>query len=286
VLTDRNGNFSLTDIRPGRWNVQIGTAQLPRYHRLVEDEFELIIGPGEQAEVTFQVFPIRRPVTMLSVSDVPITIATTTDEPATSVPEETEPEEAERPSPSDRSDAETRLLVVAMQRYSVPDLNAPRLLGLPWGTSPEETAPVLAGRTDELVPGEMARVDGDPDGMPLRTFRTSGIVQLGLEGDVELTFLDPKGDQDELFLVGVTVQILGERNELQPDRLESVFRDLTTLFAGRWKVGEMESSIDGTLEIMRARTGGIDISYVYDSATQTVTLEYRDAWYTAVAIDE
>ncbi|MCK4513893.1 MAG: carboxypeptidase regulatory-like domain-containing protein, partial [Spirochaetaceae bacterium] len=97
VLTDRSGNFSLTDIRPGRWNVRIGNAQLPRYHRLVQDEFEVIIEPGDEVTITFQVFPIRRPVTMLSVSDIPITIAATPDEPTPVPLEEPEPEPERTP---------------------------------------------------------------------------------------------------------------------------------------------------------------------------------------------
>ncbi|MEE8440751.1 MAG: carboxypeptidase-like regulatory domain-containing protein, partial [Spirochaetia bacterium] len=272
VLTDQHGRFTLADIRPGRWRIQVGTNQLPRYHRLVEEEIDVTVEAGEQVTVAFQVFPIHRPVTMLAVSDTLLTIATSTEKPA----EEPPAVEDEPPPPVD-SVTRAVLSRLAERRYVEPLADSPRLLSLPWGSSPETAALLLVDRiSEELEEAEATLVSRT---ITTVTYSSGGRFLLGLSGSVELTFLDLGEAAPQLFLIGVTLKFTGDENLRAINQMESMYREMLALFSSRWKTGEIVGEVMASVESYRTTIGEIDIRYSFDENAGSITVEYRDDWF-------
>jgi len=68
--TDAKGNFSFDDIRPGKWRLKFHSQDLPQYHYLEEDEFEIQLEPGEKREITVRVLPRLRPIQIIEEGEI------------------------------------------------------------------------------------------------------------------------------------------------------------------------------------------------------------------------
>ena len=55
TITDREGRFLFTDLRPGPWRVRVVHAQLPERHYLEREEVEVVVASGERAFIEFEV---------------------------------------------------------------------------------------------------------------------------------------------------------------------------------------------------------------------------------------
>jgi hypothetical protein len=64
-LTDAKGGFSFDDLRPGEWRVKVYDYDLPPYHYLEEEEFQIQLKPGESKEVTVRILPRLRPIQII-----------------------------------------------------------------------------------------------------------------------------------------------------------------------------------------------------------------------------
>jgi hypothetical protein len=287
VISGQDGSFVFTDLRPGQWTATLSTSQIPRFHRLVQEEFTLVVAPGDTAHLTFQVAPMRRPVTLLPTSAAPLEL--TLDPP---VEPDSEPSPIETPAgqraanesmPTVEVDEEdeqqfpprsSRLLVMAVERYAKVDPQSPRLLGLRWGADGPTVAAALSRRPQPLV------LSGESERRPyIAEFRTDGVVLLTLEGSARLTFLDPLSDQSQLFLSAVAVRIDGKRNGLTADQLESTFEELLGLSIARWRPAEVrDEQHDGRRSVL-FDVEDVRINFLLDAHEGVVSVEYVDRWH-------
>ncbi|MDZ4701460.1 MAG: hypothetical protein SH809_17235 [Rhodothermales bacterium] len=60
--TDRRGQFSYTDLRPGRWTLTIEPASLPLNHYIELKKNEYDLAPGANQHVDIKVLPKRKPI--------------------------------------------------------------------------------------------------------------------------------------------------------------------------------------------------------------------------------
>jgi hypothetical protein len=132
----------------------------------------------------------------------------------------------------------------------------------------------MTGRIDPMELG-----DPSEDREGVISLRTSGVVQLGLLGDISLTFLDPNNDSSELALIDTSVQVQARDNVLSPDRLHEFYIDLVDLFVNRWKATDIEVERTETLEIRSANVGGINAEFRIDYDTSTIVVRYWDPWF-------
>jgi hypothetical protein len=69
-LTDPKGVFSFDDLRPGQWRVKVYDYDLPPYHYLEEEEFQIDLKPGEKKEITVRVLPRLRPIQIIEEGEI------------------------------------------------------------------------------------------------------------------------------------------------------------------------------------------------------------------------
>jgi hypothetical protein len=55
-VTDEEGNFAFTDLRPGNWKVRIISSSVPKNHFLEKEFLDLALDPGENKNVVFRIF--------------------------------------------------------------------------------------------------------------------------------------------------------------------------------------------------------------------------------------
>ena len=65
VLTDRKGRVSFHDVRPGHWTLTVHADNLPEYHYLEKDTFEIELAPGEKKEILVRVLPRKRTIRII-----------------------------------------------------------------------------------------------------------------------------------------------------------------------------------------------------------------------------
>lgn len=66
VITDRQGYFEFKELRPGIWTLKIYNNNLPEYHYLEKDTFELELKPGQITKVSVKVLPMKRRIRIIS----------------------------------------------------------------------------------------------------------------------------------------------------------------------------------------------------------------------------
>lgn len=69
-VTDAEGRFAFTDLRPGAWTLEVEDAQLPSFHRLEPGSLALELAAGEHRAADLRVVPVRRPVVMVAGGEV------------------------------------------------------------------------------------------------------------------------------------------------------------------------------------------------------------------------
>lgn len=70
VLTDRKGRFSFDDVRPGKWTLIVHADNLPEYHYLEKDTFEIELAPGEKKEMLIRVLPRKRTIRIIEQGEI------------------------------------------------------------------------------------------------------------------------------------------------------------------------------------------------------------------------
>ncbi|MEX2115903.1 MAG: SPOR domain-containing protein [Bacteroidota bacterium] len=73
-VTDNRGQVVFTDLRPGVWTIR-PTGELPPFHFLEQEVFEIRAGAGKHQEVRFKILPRRRTVRILQEAEVPPAIS-------------------------------------------------------------------------------------------------------------------------------------------------------------------------------------------------------------------
>jgi len=66
TVTDRQGRFEFEELRPGRWILKIYSDNLPEYHYLEKDTFELELKPGQRTEISAKVLPKKRHIRIIA----------------------------------------------------------------------------------------------------------------------------------------------------------------------------------------------------------------------------
>jgi protocatechuate 3,4-dioxygenase beta subunit len=65
TITDREGRFLFTDLRPGPWRVRVVHAQLPERHYVEREEVEVAVVSGQRASVEFEVRERQRTIDVI-----------------------------------------------------------------------------------------------------------------------------------------------------------------------------------------------------------------------------
>jgi len=70
--TDEDGRFAFEGLRPGKVTVSVLTDTLPELHVFEKESFEIDLAPGSRHQVEFKVFPVVRPVQIITSGEVTI----------------------------------------------------------------------------------------------------------------------------------------------------------------------------------------------------------------------
>jgi hypothetical protein len=68
-LTDRQGEFSFEDLRPGKWKLVVDDSNLPVHNQLEFNELEFDLKPGDFEMELIRVLPKRRRIQFLDRND-------------------------------------------------------------------------------------------------------------------------------------------------------------------------------------------------------------------------
>ena len=66
TVTDNQGRFEFEELRPGKWTLKINSENLPEYHYLEKDTFELELKPGQRVEISAKVLPKKRRIQIIA----------------------------------------------------------------------------------------------------------------------------------------------------------------------------------------------------------------------------
>ena len=64
-LTNQKGKFYFEEMRPGTWTLKVHDRDLPAYHYLEEEQFQIDLKPGEQRDIVARVLPRLRPIQII-----------------------------------------------------------------------------------------------------------------------------------------------------------------------------------------------------------------------------
>jgi hypothetical protein len=70
LVTDKDGEFSLGDLRPGMWNVKVYDYNLPAFHYLDQPEFSIELKPGGEVSLPINVLPRLRQIQMIEMATI------------------------------------------------------------------------------------------------------------------------------------------------------------------------------------------------------------------------
>lgn len=70
VLTDRKGRFRFDNVRPGQWTLTVSADNLPEYHYLERDVFEVELTPGEEKEMMIRALPRKRTIQIIEQNEI------------------------------------------------------------------------------------------------------------------------------------------------------------------------------------------------------------------------
>lgn len=66
TVTDKQGQFYFAELRPGQWMLKIYSDNLPQYHYLEKDTFQLELKPGQETEISARVLPKKRRIRIIT----------------------------------------------------------------------------------------------------------------------------------------------------------------------------------------------------------------------------
>jgi uncharacterized protein (DUF2141 family) len=73
-VTDRDGEASFDNLRPGKWTLRVYENNVPEYHAIETPETEIEVEPGQSREALVRILPKRRPVRFIDEGKIaPIT---------------------------------------------------------------------------------------------------------------------------------------------------------------------------------------------------------------------
>ena len=73
-VTDKKGQFLFEDLRPGNWTLTVYENNLPEYHYLEQDTFDLHLKPGSEGELLVKVLPQMRSINIIDAGELSIEI--------------------------------------------------------------------------------------------------------------------------------------------------------------------------------------------------------------------
>lgn len=71
-VTDGQGRFLFEGLRPGLYVLRVHDDDLPEFHALEQDTFEIDLKPGEKEEIAIRAVPVSRPVQIIDRGEVKI----------------------------------------------------------------------------------------------------------------------------------------------------------------------------------------------------------------------
>lgn len=74
-VTDRDGEVSFENLRPGKWTLRVYENNVPEHHAIETPEIEIDVGPGQSHEALVRILPKRRPIRLIDEGNIsPVTI--------------------------------------------------------------------------------------------------------------------------------------------------------------------------------------------------------------------
>jgi len=64
-ISDNKGRFTFSDLRPGRWVMEIVGGTIPEYHFVEQQSLKVELLPGSKREVAFDILPRRRSIRII-----------------------------------------------------------------------------------------------------------------------------------------------------------------------------------------------------------------------------
>jgi hypothetical protein len=69
-VTDDKGRFSFYDLRPGIWAVKVAADNLPAYHYVEKESYQVELKGGEEQVIDIQVLPRVRKIQMIDEGQI------------------------------------------------------------------------------------------------------------------------------------------------------------------------------------------------------------------------
>ena len=286
IFTNSSGLFKFPDLRPGTWKLSLEEASLAPNQYFKKETFILEVEPGAKKFVDIPVYPIKTVLSSIKQGGTlvlsggskpdgkPIAVAKTDMGVGFELPQL---------SP-DNFDSFSK----TMERLDF-NLNTgmPKLLGLNWAISPEETkAALFVKETDsdnfklisDMDTGEGLSSESDyfsrSADKGIITYMSQGINLYNMPGKNIYSYYNPVGDINNLYLIGVNILL-----ESEGDNMNIMFKEILNLFFTKWRIslsGKARDEIfnQGFYEAkikdivvryeLRAHEGEIAISYFND----------------------
>ena len=64
-VSDNTGTFSFADLRPGAWTLRVIGGELPQYHYVERESYDVIVAPGASEQMSIRILPRRRAIQIL-----------------------------------------------------------------------------------------------------------------------------------------------------------------------------------------------------------------------------
>ncbi len=68
--TDNEGRFNFSDLRPGKWHLKIYTNNLPKFHYLEKESYDMELNQGEKETLQIKVLPRTRQIKFLDSGEI------------------------------------------------------------------------------------------------------------------------------------------------------------------------------------------------------------------------
>jgi hypothetical protein len=69
-VTNEKGYFIFEDLPPGKWSLEVSSANLPRYHYVENEEYELELTPGATETISVRILPEKREIEIIDEGEI------------------------------------------------------------------------------------------------------------------------------------------------------------------------------------------------------------------------
>lgn len=70
-VSDSKGRFVFADLKPGSWILRVAGGDIPQYHEVEKDAFDVLLTPGSRKAIVFNIRPRKRTIRIVDEATVP-----------------------------------------------------------------------------------------------------------------------------------------------------------------------------------------------------------------------